>query len=308
MLNFEEVQLSMVGEYKRRLALARVGTADTCFAYLYAMRNVYQAKIADFNGYFKVIGEFDGNALCSVPIGDMDDESAFRRAIEAVADYNKDNPDWRFTYASIEQAEAVERALPGAFERIEIEDAEDFVYDGESLRTYSGKKLHSKRNHVNWFTRTYNYSVEFINEENLEDCLDLNVQWLNENEARVNRSMEYEHNAVEIMLRNFDRLTLMGVLLRVDGKPVGFSFGEACWPGSDMLLVHAEKALYEYGGIYSMLCNQFVKSFPQFSLINREDAAGDEGLRRSKNSYRPIELKSKYWLVPREGAFTKEGS
>ena len=45
--------------------------------------------------------------------------------------------------------------LGGDYQCIEDVDYAEYLYDPQSLMTYAGKKLHSKRNHVNAFTRNY---------------------------------------------------------------------------------------------------------------------------------------------------------
>lgn len=37
----------------------------------------------------------------------------------------------------------------------------DYVYDAEKLRTFSGKKYHKKKNHLNAFKREYEGRYEF---------------------------------------------------------------------------------------------------------------------------------------------------
>ena len=54
------------------------------------------------------------------------------------------------------------------------------------------------------------------------------------------------------------------------------------------MVVHIEKALTEYEGAYTMINQQFVEhECSDVIYINREDDAGDEGLRQAKLSYRP---------------------
>jgi hypothetical protein len=84
-------------------------------------------------------------------------------------------------------------------------------------------------------------------------------------------------------------------MLLVDGKVVGASLGEKI---GNTLIVHVEKALIEYSGIYPTLANCFNKRFgTDVEFINREDDAGDEGLRKNKLSYHPIKLFEKYRVI-----------
>jgi len=64
--------------------------------------------------------------------------------------------------------------------------------------------------------------------------------------------------------------------------------------------VHVEKALAEYEGAYPMLAQSFAQAFAVDGVkyLNREDDAGDGGLRKSKLQYKPVKLVDKYDLFP----------
>ena len=56
-----------------------------------------------------------------------------------------------------------------------------------------------------------------------------------------------------------------------------------------------EKALPDYEGIYPAMVQEFAARFAaDVKYINREDDAGDHGLRTSKTQYQPIEILDKY--------------
>ena len=66
-----------------------------------------------------------------------------------------------------------------------------------------------------------------------------------------------------------------------------------------MLCVHVEKADTRYEGVYQAISNAFAEYMqrPDVLYINREDDAGDEGLRKSKLSSRPLVLLNKYGVT-----------
>ena len=58
---------------------------------------------------------------------------------------------------------------------------------------------------------------------------------------------------------------------------------------------YIEKADINYDGVYQVIVQEFAKMFAgDVKYINREEDCGDEGLRRSKQSYRPVDLLKKY--------------
>ena len=59
-------------------------------------------------------------------------------------------------------------------------------------------------------------------------------------------------------------------------------------------MVHFEKAFSDINGSYAIINQQTVeKQASDFLYINREDDAGDEGLRKAKLSYQPALLLEK---------------
>jgi hypothetical protein len=57
------------------------------------------------------------------------------------------------------------------------------------------------------------------------------------------------------------------------------------------LVIHIEKAHAEYEGAYQAINNLFLKNCCiEATYVNREQDLGIEGLRRAKESYKPIRL------------------
>ncbi|MDE6511354.1 MAG: phosphatidylglycerol lysyltransferase domain-containing protein, partial [Muribaculaceae bacterium] len=64
------------------------------------------------------------------------------------------------------------------------------------------------------------------------------------------------------------------------------------------LYVHVEKASRAFEGSYEKINKEFAALMcarhPEIRFINREDDSGDEGLRKAKLSYHPVEILKKY--------------
>ena len=87
-------------------------------------------------------------------------------------------------------------------------------------------------------------------------------------------------------LNTFFDLGLTGGLIRSEGKVIAFAIGEEL--NDNTYVVHIEKAFYDIQGAYQIINQQFAAANCQnYDYINREDDAGDEGLRRAKLSYYP---------------------
>ena len=97
----------------------------------------------------------------------------------------------------------------------------------------------------------------------------------------------------------FRELELTGGVLRVNGKIVAFTLGEALC--EDTFVVHIEKAYADVDGAYTMINQQFVqRNCTDVMYVNREEDLGLEGLRKAKKSYYPVMRGVKYMAVPKE--------
>lgn len=177
------------------------------------------------------------------------------------------------------------------------ENYSDYIYDAESFRTYSGKKLHSKKNKLNKFMSLYGdlYKCKPITPSVISDCLLLLDEWKAEN-GEMGKYKKHEIVAVEQLIIHYFELDLTGCCLYVGDKPIGFTIGEPLYRGSEnsTLVVHSEKASYDYDGAYPALAHFFAIQESDFRYINREDDGGDPGLRKSKQSFSPLYQLHKY--------------
>lgn len=169
--------------------------------------------------------------------------------------------------------------------------AADYIYDAASLRTFAGKKFHSQKNHLNAFLRNYpHYTFLPYKPEEEAELLAFFDRY--EAEAGdLTDSAKKESLACRRLLPMLPSLSLDARLLRVDGVLCGFAVMEAV---GDTLMIHIEKGLTSYRGVYPMLVHLEASAYPHVRYINREEDDGNEGLRRSKKSYNPIEIKQKY--------------
>ena len=171
----------------------------------------------------------------------------------------------------------------------------DYIYDINEISTFTGKKFSGQRNHINKFKKLYGgYEYKIITKNDLLKLHALLTEYKKDHKkmGRVEKG-EFE-NTVKL-LNVFLKLGLFGAYIEYNGKPISFSIGEYV---GDTLVIHVEKALREYQGVYPTTFNEFVNKFKKDGVhfINREDDSGDEGLRTSKLQYKPIKLSNKYYV------------
>lgn len=166
----------------------------------------------------------------------------------------------------------------------------EYVYDAQSLATLSGKRLHAKRNHANRFYAQFQYECVDLTSAMLAQCLAVHDAW---SDGEPPESAASEREAVVQAVGNLEALSLVGLLIRVSGRPAAFTVAERLNPA--MGLVHLEKAAPDVPGLFSVINQQCVQRFfADAQYINREEDMGMPGLRQAKLSYNPVHMIKKY--------------
>lgn len=256
------------------------------FGTIYLWNRNYRHLVARLGDRMVTKLRYSDELAFTFPVG----RGSLRPMIEALGEYcaHKERP-LLMQGVTEKQLAALEAEYPGHFEVSEDVDFADYIYLAERLATYSGKALHSKKNHCNRFEAENDWDFVPLTRELIPGCLDMLDMWTEENYQRLDKSITYEHEALLKCFAAYEKLGLEGGVLRVQGKIVGFSVGE--FTSSSCFDVHFEKAYSSMNGAYPMVCREFtrmlMKKYPSLVYMNREDDMGLEALRRSKISYRP---------------------
>lgn len=163
----------------------------------------------------------------------------------------------------------------------------EYLYKVEQFTEFAGRKMEKKRNHLNYFIKNYSpYEVCEIKSEAIEDLVQFTLAF---EAVHSDSPLElYESCQMIEGLRNWIDYNFDGILIRKEGRVLGYSFGEKV---GDTFVLHAEKGNIKYRGIYQVLssemCKYCCRKYPEIKWLNREDDMGDEGLRKSKLSYHP---------------------
>ena len=177
----------------------------------------------------------------------------------------------------------------------ELPDWGDYLYRASDLATLVGHRFNKKRNRVNKFKSTYpDFQYEPVTAQNLPELKAFFDRYM-QAYHKDSELFAYEESKVAQVLREYDRLPFEGGLLRVGGEIAAFSVGEVV---NDTLIVHIEKARKDIVGAYEAInyfySAQMAETHPEVQYINREDDAGDPGLREAKLSYNPETILKKY--------------
>lgn len=291
-LSFHSVTLADKALVERYTLHSSRMNCDLSFVNLYGWQTLYQTEIAEWGGFLFFRFQTDGHLAYLCPVGDGDRKLALSELKEDACIHG--HPlliiglceDW---LPMVEWMEA------GRFRLDENRDHADYIYFREALANLAGKKLQSKRNHVNAFFRNYpDARFEPLEKKHVAECLALAREWGASRTGRdEQRAVAAEFCAIERALGKMEELGLIGGVLEVGGKIVAFTYGGTV--NHETFDVCVEKADLRYEGSYAAINRLFAAYLPErFRYINREEDLGIEGLRKAKLSYRPLELLKKY--------------
>lgn len=184
----------------------------------------------------------------------------------------------------------------GEFEFEDNRDDYDYVYNSADLIKLSGRKFHSKKNHLNSFRKNYPEAKYLpINDDIITLCKITINGWYKKRLTLTpdDPFIKVERDAIIEVLNNFDQLKLKGGAIFLVNKVMAFTFGEAL--NTDTAVIHVEKADPDVNGAYTAINQAFVENeWADMAYINREEDMGLEGLRKAKESYRPVKMIKKF--------------
>ena len=291
MLNFKPVSIEDKEVINNFFFESTYRNCDFSFSNIFCWRHKYNTSFLIQDNFlffhFYAGGKKSGYMM---PLGKGD----LKIALNILEKDAKDrNDDFRLFAVSKEMFNQIENIYPKKFEFCPNRNWFEYIYESESLIHLKGKKLQSKRNHINKFKRTYSYEYLPITRDLIPGCLELYCRWCRENGGCMeDQSLIDERYATQQAFDNFEKLGLKGGAIQVDGKIVAYSYGQQLT--NDTFVVHAEKSLYDIDGGFSIINQQFAEhEAASYRYINREEDIGLESLRQAKLSYQPVFLLEK---------------
>lgn len=182
----------------------------------------------------------------------------------------------------------------------EDRDNFDYIYDLRHLSELAGGHYRKKRNKVNVFVRDhedYELVVEFhktLSPQQAEELRQVDRAWATAT-PRDEGDILAERKAIDKLVANFSHFNATATLVRVDGNVKAFSINEII--NDDYAICHFEKALsVHHDNIFTFISTEVAKQLLKAGCkwVNWEQDLGLPGLRRSKESYKPVRMLKKY--------------
>lgn len=285
MIQFKPIELSDKPHIDACLEGNNFRSCDFSFTNLFTWQSKFKTQYdIQHKTLFLKFEESDDQICYMMPMGQM----PLKDALDLLqADADASNTPLRMKGVTTDMWELINQAVPNRYNYVHERDNDEYIYLSSKLISLSGKKLQSKRNHINRFkldNPNWQY-YPLTSKHELDACVAMLGEWENikENDGK---SLEFDYIATRLMLENFDSLQLVGGAVKVNGKIVAFTIGERLT--EDTFVVHVEKAFAEINGAYTIINQQFVEhEASNFKYINREEDLGLESLRKAKLSYQP---------------------
>ena len=276
-LNFEPLSLSHQAAYLEKLKIRTA--SDYSFINLFGWAPAYGLELA-FEHDLVFIRDKSG--CCWAPIGDW--AAIDWRSVLKPGDCFARVPQ---TLLSIWQDQGLNLTAEPSREHF------DYLYQASDLIELKGNRYHKKKNLLSQFTKNYVYEYAELTPDIIPNLIDAQFSWCQYHDCESDTGLDAEQDAIVRVLEQWRDLEgLRGGAIIVDGEVAAFTVAEAY--NADGLIIHFEKGLPAYKGIYQAINQQFLSHNPGFTLVNREQDLGDEGLRHAKLSYLPCGFVEKY--------------
>lgn len=257
----------------------------------------YEYCVVDDTLFIKGVSEVNAEIPAfSLPVGSMPVE----KSVGLIRDYCRAN-------GMVARLSAVPDDCMGSLMEVvdgrveELSDWADYIYDAQSLANLAGKKLGKKRNHVNRFMADNpGFRFEPLTSANLEEVRQAYITWLGKSDQIPVEASAIEESGQTLgVLDSWVQYPFEGAVLRGEGgRIVAFTIGEVI---GDTLFIHIEKMDHEVAGagetINKLFAQMMVSRHGSLRYINREEDAGDSGLRQAKLSYQPAIILKKYDVI-----------
>ncbi|MBR4973233.1 MAG: GNAT family N-acetyltransferase [Clostridia bacterium] len=283
MIDFKKIELSHCEIYNSFLKNNNLLSCENPFVNLLVWQRAYENMIAVVDNCLLLRSGKEGERAYRLPKGE-NSEKVLKRIFES------EKPDFWIC-----EDEEIPQFIKQNYNFYESRDDFDYIYLREDLSYLSGKKYHSKRNHISAFSKKYKWKYASVSKNNIDDVKACAEKWYSQGE--VDSHLEYEKEGINLILDNMERLGVIGGAIYVDGDVVAFTLGTPL--NSEVFVTHIEKALPEFAESYTVINCEFAKNeLSAYKYINREDDMGIEGIRKAKLSYKPNILLKKYYCTP----------
>lgn len=286
-LKFEPIGLEKQSDYLKLLARCPQVASDYSFLNLWAWTDEYGLRWAWENDCVW-IRQTRPETLFWAPVGPWD-------KIDWSAHFEENHERHAAAIRVPEKLVETWRTSLGDLASIEEERGHwDYIYAVGELIELKGNRFHKKKNLLNQFVKKYEYTYIPFTPELIDQAIAMQEDWCTWRDCESSDILSAENQSISRIFKDWEQLSgMLGGAILVNGQMVAYTIAEALT--DETVVIHFEKGDTQYKGVYQAINQMFLAhSANHFVLVNREQDLNDEGLRKSKLSYHPVEYLRKY--------------
>ena len=273
--------------------------AEHSFAWIYLWQGCYKdIEWAEINGNVCLFITFLGNRHIWGPVlPGIKVSETIKKCIEICENFNKENKikvkpsvkyipeDIKDEYRSLDDYKLVDQN-------------QDYIYKRKDIIELKGDKYKSKRNLRNFFVKNYKYKVEeYEKSKHTDGCIEILNRWKRQKLEVINKddheSLADEYDANFKVLEFAERFSLKGVVVYVDDKIQGYTFGERT--RKEIFTDFFEKTNLDIKGLSVFIYGELLKLI-DCEYVNAGEDWGVDYLKAIKLSYNPLMIRKSYTL------------
>ena len=284
--------------FNRYLALIPHELAAYSFVNIYIWQALYEIKWAIIENSLCIF--FQDKIGCFMYLAPMATEArpqAVKESFEVMDGINKNND-----ISRIENIEEKDLEYYRALGYLCHEKYPDYLCLRNDLALLRGNKFKSQRASYNFFIKHCDFNSGRMKRADKNECFSLFNLWLEERKTQCNDDvycgmLEDNRKVIKDTLADYEQLDLEGIVVKVDGKIKGFSFGYKL--NRETFCILYEVTDLSIKGLAQFIFRQFCQELKDYKFMNIMDDSGLENLRKVKLSYKPIRLIPAY-IVTRD--------
>ena len=183
MLNFKKIEIEDIEIYKKFMQENCEFSCENAFINLLIWQPIYQNMLAISDNQLFIKSSDEYKHSFRLPIG-----GDLKVGIEKIFEFCG-NQKPVFWVQEGERLDGLKYVLNQGYVFEEYRDAFDYIYLRNDLATLSGKKYHSKRNHINAFSKKFDWHYETITKENVDSIRECALEWYADKADQIDEYM-----------------------------------------------------------------------------------------------------------------------
>lgn len=300
-LTFDPVGLADYDRIYRYTSVYGEGSCQHSPVSMYSLSEKYGDSVCERGGFLYTFRSRmcdDAYRVYLAPFGGGDLKAAYQTILDDAAAHDKKVKFHTLTESAVG---FLTSAFPDRFLAEENRDLAEYICRTQSTAAFAGGQLQRRRREVHTFWHLYGdrASIHSITPEDMDDILDFKQRWLSMSEGSHDMAaLKIESRMIDRQLEHFDELKLTGIVLRIDGRVEGISYGTRLSDRYfDGLVEKGNRSVPHIAKVLRMeSAKQCAGSCEYF---NMEEDVGVPGLRTVKMSYCPEYLLRKFIVIER---------